>query len=447
MPDMVGRTSIPFVSIADDDTGATDLGDMIAQKGVRTVIFIDLPTPQALVEYASDAQAVIVATRSRSIDPDEARRKVADAIECLKPLRPRVCQIKICATFDSTEKGNIGPSADAAMDALSVDFIPVVAALPVNGRTTYMGYQFVGEQILSDSPMKDHPLNPMRQPDLVKWLGLQTRRKVGLANLHCVRQGPAHLKRQLQDLARSGHGMAIIDAVEQSDLAAIAEAIEDAPLLVGSSGIGGELAERICDCTPQAVQSIAPEGIEGGVLVVAGSCSKRTREQIGHAQEHGFVTARVDAAMLLSDNADARSHTASISADVVDHLAAGANVLVYSSGDDAHVAEIQGLGRAKGLSVEQVGLAVSNALASIAVSAVRKAGLRKLIVAGGETAGQVCRGLGVAALEVGGRIDPGVPWCVARGKTDLVVVLKSGGFGSEDFFSKAAGQLDSLSGC
>ena len=443
---MVSPTSIPYVSIADDDTGATDLGDMIAQKGAATVIFIDLPTPQTLAEYAGNAQAVIVATRSRSIDPAEARRKVKAAIECLKPLRPRVCQIKICATFDSTEKGNIGPSADVAMDALGVDFIPVVAALPVNGRTTYMGYQFVGEQLLSDSPMKDHPLNPMRQPNLVKWLGLQTRRKVGLANLDCVRQGSAHLKHRLQDLARHGHGMAIIDAIEQSDLAVIAEAIEDMPLLVGSSGIGGELAHRLCTCSPQSVQSIAPDALEGGVLVVAGSCSKRTQEQNRYAQEHGFLTSRVDAAVLLSDKAEARSHIESISAEVVDRLAGGANVLVYSSGDDSHVAEVQSLGRTKGLSVEQVGLVVSNALTSIAVAAVRKARLRKLIVAGGETAGQVCRGLGVVALEVGGRIDPGVPWCIAKGKTVLAVVLKSGGFGSEDFFPKAAGQLDALGG-
>ena len=440
---MARPKSIPFVSIADDDTGATDLGDMIAQKGVRTVIFIDLPTPDALAKYAGDALAIVVATRSRSIDPDEAKRKVAAAVERLKPLRPRTCQIKICATFDSTEKGNIGPSADAAMDALGVDFVPVVAALPVNGRTTYMGYQFVGEQILSDSPVKDHPLNPMRQPNLVKWLGLQTRRRVGLANLHYVRRGADSLRRRLLELESDGYGMALIDAIEQSDLRTIAEAIADRPLLVGSSGIGGELAGILSRSASDDDGRAAPmPDAGGGVLVVAGSCSQRTREQNAHAEKHGFYTVKVDAEELLSSPAN----VSRIVADVVDQLAGGGRVLVYSSGDDQHVADVQRRGQAMGLSVEEVGMTINEALTSVAVAAVRDARLRKLIVAGGETAGQICRGLGVAALEVGGRIDPGVPWCVAKGDTELAVVLKSGGFGSEDFFLKAADQLNALGG-
>lgn len=441
-------TCTPLVAIADDDTGATDLGDMIAQEGVKTVIFIDLPTPQALAKYAGAAQAVIVTTRSRSVAPDVARRKVSAAIERVRPLRPRAWQIKICATFDSTQKGNIGPSAEVAMEALGADFVPIVVALPVNGRTTYMGYQFVGEQILSDSPLKNHPLNPMHQSNLVEWLGLQTRRKVGLANLHCVRQGSQRLKQRLQELAQDGFGMALIDAIEQSDLRIIAQAIEDSPLLVGSSGIGGELAKRLCTGVALGNESIVPDdGFPGGVLVVAGSCSQRTREQIRCAREHGLFTVKVDAGALLTDAVEAQRRIEHISADVITRLAGGSDVLIYSSDDDAHVAEVQQLGQSLGMSVQQVGLIINEALTSIVVAAVRTAHLQKLIVAGGETAGQICRGLSIEALEVGGRIDPGVPWCIAKGDTELAVVLKSGGFGSEDFFLKAANQLNTLGGC
>ena len=437
----------PFVAIADDDTGATDLGDMIARKGVKTVIFIDVPPPEALSKYARSARAVIVATRSRSIAPDAARARVTAAVDALRPLRPRVCQIKICATFDSTAKGNIGPSADAAMDALDVTFIPVVPALPINGRTTYMGYQFVGEQILSDSPLKDHPLNPMRQANLVDWLGRQTRRKVGLANLHAVRQGPERLRQRLDELASSGCGMALIDAIEHDDLRVVARAIEAYPLLVGSSGIGGELAERHCAAGDPGTDAALPAGGATSctaTLAVAGSCSQRTREQIEYARRHGFCTAQLDPRTLLADPASGRERIAELCRHVVERLAAGVNVLVYSSCDDAAVAEAQRLGEARGLGLEQVGLAISAALTTITIAAVDMANLRKLIVAGGETAGQICRGLGIVALEVGGRIDPGVPWCAAKGRTEPVVVLKSGGFGAEDFFLKAADRLSSL---
>ena len=444
---MAGPRHTPFVAIADDDTGATDLGDMIAEKGVPTTVFIDVPSEEVLARYADSAEAVIVATRSRSIAPDAASARVAAALERLRPLQPRIVQLKICATFDSTAEGNIGPSADAAMDALGLTCIPVVPALPINGRTTYMGHQFVGEQLLSDSPLKDHPLNPMRQSNLVDWLGRQTRRKVGLANLHTVRQGPECLHRRLADLAQSGYGMVLIDAIAHEDLAVIAEAIEACGLLVGSSGIGGELAQRLYpDAAPARplVRVDDAGAFDGSVLVIAGSCSQRTRQQNTYAQQHGYCAIHVDARALLADDDASRSLIDDVSRHVVERLTAGVNVLVLSSNDDAAVAEAQQSGRERGLSLEQVGLVVSDALTAVATAAVARAGLRKLIVAGGETAGQICRGLGIAALEAGGRIDPGVPWCLARGHTELAVVLKSGGFGSEDFFPKASAQLDAL---
>lgn len=419
-----------FGIIADDNTGATDAAGMLTGKGVRTLVFIDAPSQEDIASVAADYDAVAIGTQCRSIDPKEAYRRTFESAKLLSRAGAVKVQVKYCSTFDSTPEGNIGPTLDAAMDALGARATVVTPALPVNGRTTYCGYHFVNGQLLSESPLRSHPINPMSDSNLVRWLQRQTKRVAALADLEAVRKGEVSLREFLDSRIRAGESYFITDAIEQRDLTVIARATADWPLISGGSGITAEVPDTLFPRRAALDFSQRIAGARAGMLAVAGSCSPATREQNSRALAAGFTLLRVDGAAVLGD----RAGPAQVAAQAVDILQAGRDVLLSASGAPRDVELVQALGRARGLSACQTGEIISDFLADAAAGIVAQGVVGRLVVSGGETSGAVCRKLAIRALEVGLPIEPGVPCCFTIDGPPMLVVLKSGNFGSPDFY-------------
>ncbi len=417
-----------FTAVADDDTGATDLAGMLADHGLRTVLVIDIPGSDALARWSREADAVIIGAGTRALSPVEAYHRTRAAVRLAASLRPRVIEIKYCSTFDSTPEGNIGPSLDAAMDELGEPFTVALPALPVNGRTTFMGHHFVFQQLLSDSPMRDHPLTPMRNPNLVTHLQSQTRRRVGLAAHPVTRQ-------KLADLRSAGVEIAILDCVSDADLEAVCEAIADLRLISGSSAPAMKLPaiwRRNGWWEPAGCALSRPETGGRGCLIVAGSCSVATRAQNAWIESQGAAVISVDALRL------ARGETCSEAAGAAgDILAKGGVCLLKTASSPEDISRVHAWAGERGLPVNEAGLRIAYALAALVRTILERQLPSTLIVAGGETSGAVCRTLELGALEVGRNIEPGVPLCVSLGRFRLPVVLKSGNFGSQDFYARA----------
>jgi uncharacterized protein YgbK (DUF1537 family) len=419
--------------IADDFTGATDLAGMLVKAGMRTVQLIgvpDGPPPEGV-------DAVVVALKSRTVPAAEA---IADSLAALHWLQNSGCRqfyFKYCSTFDSTPRGNIGPVAEALMQALGTDFTIACPAFPANGRTIYKGYLFVGDELLSESGMRNHPLTPMTDPSLVRVLQQQATGKVGLVQHSTVSQGADAISQRFYALRAEGHSFAITDALTNDDLMAIGAACADLPLITGGSGIALGLPQNFRRRGQLAQTDAADQLPQTGGLraVIAGSCSVATQKQVAAMQKQAPSFA-VDPLALArgEDVADAALRWAG------QHLAQGP-VLVYATASPEQVRAVQGQ-----LGVERAGALVEQALAAIAAGLV-KLGVGQLIVAGGETSGAVVKALGVTGLRIGPEIDPGVPWTVALQRQGgdaarpLALALKSGNFGSEDFFTKAWSRL------
>ncbi len=411
--------------IADDMTGATDVALMLNRSGMRTVQTIGVPRPgQALPE----ADAVVVALKSRTNAVAEAVADSLAACEALLAAGARQILFKYCSTFDSTAQGNIGPVADALAQRLGAGLAIVCPAFPANGRSIYQGYLFVGAVPLHESSMKDHPLTPMRDSSLIRLMGAQTTAAVGLVDYVTVLAGAAAVKTRFAALTDQGVRYVVTDALTNADLMVLGEAVADHKLLTGGSGIAMGLPQnfRRAGLLPEreiAASLAAPRGRAG---IISGSCSTATRGQIRKAIEAGYPTLKVDPMALVSGAQDA-----SKLADWALAQAADTPFLLYSSDDPAEVAAIQDkLGR------ERAGETVENAFAKTA-ALLAEGGVSRLLVAGGETSGAVVQGLGIGLLEIGPEIDPGVPWTrVAQGR-DMVIALKSGNFGAPDFFLKA----------
>ena len=405
--------------IADDLTGATDLALMLQSAGMRTLQSIGVP---AEGDAAGEADAVVIALKSRTIAPHEAVHQSLAALEWLRARDARQILFKYCSTFDSTDAGNIGPVADALLDATNSAFTVVCPAFPTNKRTLYMGHLFVGDQLLSDSPMKDHPLTPMRDASLVRVLSRQTTRRVGLVSLATVRQGAAAMRDAFAKLAAAGHAYAVVDAVADEDLLALGEACAGMALITGGSGIAMGLPKNFgCDSAAgQALPRVA-----GRAAVISGSCSAQTNTQVEawKSQRKAF---RVDPLRLAAGEDMAAQALAWAAA-----LPPDEPLLVYATAlpDAVRAAQSQ-------LGAAQAGELVEHCLARVAQGLVA-AGVRKLIVAGGETSGAVVNALGVRLLRIGPQIDPGVPWTVSEGEPLIALALKSGNFGGTDFFTKA----------
>ncbi|BBK42634.1 HPr kinase [Allostella vacuolata] len=409
--------------IADDFTGATDIASMLAKNGMRTVQTVGVP--QAGDPPAADA--VVVALKSRTIPAAEAVAQSLAALDWLLAQGARQIVFKYCSTFDSTDEGNIGPVADALLDRLG-GIAVVCPAFPANKRTIYRGYLFVGDVLLSESSMKDHPLTPMTDPSLVRVLARQVREpgSVGLVGHETVAQGAMAISTALAALARQGKRLAVVDAVADGDLRAIGAAIADAPLLTGGSGIAMGLPDNFRRLgLLEEAGAATLEVPEGRAAVLAGSCSAATRGQVA-AVAAAWPTLRLDPLELAAGRQSAGGVVAWAAAQDP-----GRPVLIYSTAEPEAVRAAQdSLGR------ERAAAVLEEAFAAVAAGLVA-GGVRRMVVAGGETAGAVVGGLGLDALTIGPEIDPGVPWVQATGGSGLCLALKSGNFGGEDFFAKA----------
>src|SRR5579863_7462505 len=410
--------------IADDFTGATDLANMLVRGGLRTVQTIGVPRSP----LDTRAQAVVVALKSRTAPRDEAIAESLAALAWLKSLGCKQFYFKYCSTFDSTDVGNIGPVADALMRELNTPFAIACPAFPENGRTVYRGNLFVGDLLLNESGMQNHPLTPMIDANLVRVLQRQTPTKVGLLRYDAVQRGVEAIAAARAALLEQGVGLAIADAISDEDLYTLGAACADDVLLTGGSGLALGLPGNFARAglLPAAEDAEQLPAVDGLAAVLSGSCSSATQAQVEHWRSNGRPAFRIDPLALAAGEA------------VVDQAIAFAGqhigrepVLVYATSAPEEVAAVQ-----KQLGSAASGDLVEQALAGIA-RRLRGAGVRHFVVAGGETSGAVVNALDVEALCIGPQIDPGVPCTVSLGTSPLALALKSGNFGTVDFFSKA----------
>ena len=412
--------------IADDFTGASDIANTIAKGiaprgGLRTAQFLGVPRDVA----AADIEAGVVALKSRTIPVVEA---VAHSLEALKWLLAQGCRqivFKYCSTFDSTREGNIGPVAEALASALDMKGVVVCPAFPGAGRTLYMGHLFVHDRLLNESGMQNHPLTPMTDPDIRRWLRYQTQSSVGHVALDTVRKGPSEVNAAL---AATNDRLVIVDATSDEDLLTIGSAIADCALVTGGSGIALGLPDNFIRRGLATGNSGTLIGADGPEAILAGSCSGATRRQIEvHKQSHPTLAIDVDKVMSGETTSD----------HVVEFITGnhGQAPLAYSSGTPEEVRAMQDkYGR------EEVAARLDAFFADIARKLVRS-GVTRLVVAGGETSGAVASALDLGALTIGQEIDPGVPVLLSQGDKPVALALKSGNFGSADFFIKALGRL------
>ena len=413
--------------IADDFTGATDLANTLVKEGMPTVQLIGVPDNNLDL---GDAKAVIVALKSRTEPTEQAVRASLAALKWLQSKDVKQFFLKYCSTFDSTDKGNIGPVADALMEALGTNFTIACPAFPENGRTIFNGHLFVDDVLLSDSGMRDHPLNPMTESNLVNVLTKQTCNKVGLVKYKDVRYGVDSIRSAYAELKSNEFSYAVVDAISDTHLRYIGGASADLKLITGGSGIALGLPDNFRKQgllgPPSNIDIDAPAG---SAAIIAGSCSQATRGQVAYAKQY-IESFMVDPMAL------AAGHDIATKALEWAQSRLGKNpILIYSSSEPTIVKKIQDI-----LGRDEAGAMVENALAHIATGLINQ-GVRRLVIAGGETSGAVVNALEISALRIGPEIDPGVPWTETLGATKLALALKSGNFGTENFFIKSFGML------
>jgi 3-dehydrotetronate 4-kinase len=416
--------SVLLGAIADDFTGATDLCNTLVRRGMRTVQLIDVPLPETKV---ADAEAVVVALKSRTVPAAEAIERSLAALDWLRRAGARQILFKYCSTFDSTDAGNIGPVAEALMEALATDFTLYCPAFPEAGRTIYQGYLFVGDVLLSESGMRDHPLTPMRDPSLVRVLQRQTRGRVGLIPVATVSRGADAIRAAFAELRRQGFRHTIVDAIEDRHLEEIGAAAADFELITGGSGIALGLPENFRRQGLLGDSAAADELplVAGGAAVLSGSCSPATIAQVAHMQGRAPVFA-------IDPIAVAEGRKVTVEAlDWAKPLLGESPILVSATAPPETVAQVQ-----RQLGRERAGALVEETFAAIARGLAAR-GVRRFVIAGGETAGAVVQALGVTGLRIGRQIDPGVPWTMSLGEPALALALKSGNFGAPDFFARA----------
>ena len=425
--------------IADDFTGATDVAGMLVQAGMATLLTTGVPDSGA----ALDADAVVVALKSRTTPTADA---VRDSLAALNRLRAAGCRryyFKVCSTFDSTPRGNIGPVLEALMDELDCLFTIATPAFPDNGRTVFKGHLFVGDGLLSDSGMRTHPLTPMTDANLVRVLQAQLAtasraggkpRRVGLVEHRATGASSAAITARFQQLKEQGVAIAIADAVDNDDLLRLGAALKDLPLVCAGSGLAIGLPANFGLAPSRDVAGLP--AVRGFSAIVSGSCSEATNAQVAAFMGTGGAARRVDPLELRAGGEG--------DATLVDDIARWAAaqwasaperpVLVYSTAPAQEVATAQAR-----LGAHDAGARLESLLADVTRALVER-GARRLVVAGGETSGAAVQALGIRRLRIGAQIDPGVPWCHAApavAADGLHLVLKSGNFGAVDFFTRA----------
>ncbi|MBT6276169.1 MAG: four-carbon acid sugar kinase family protein [Chromatiales bacterium] len=415
--------------IADDFTGATDLANTLVKEGMRVIQMIGVPKPD---DIPTDVDAVVVALKSRSNPAADAVRESLAALAVLRDAGAAQFLFKYCSTFDSTEAGNIGPVADALAKVLDAKCSVVCPAFPETGRSIFNGYLFVGDKLLNESGMENHPLNPMGDANLVRVLARQSANSVGLVDFTTVERGPAAILAALEALGASGFQFAVVDAIRDEHLRDIGAALAGATLVTGGSGIALGLPDNFRRAGRLEARSDSGHlpTIDGTGAVLCGSCSVATRSQIAvwKASRPAF---QMDVRALAKSAVDETNRALAW----VDGLSDGDVPFIYTSDDPAAVAQVQAeLGR------EVAGKLAEAAMATIAHELVTR-GIRRLVVAGGETSGAVVTALKVRALRIGRQIDPGVPCTVTVSEPSLGLALKSGNFGGDGFFERALSML------
>jgi 3-dehydrotetronate 4-kinase len=415
--------------IADDFTGATDLANNLVRAGMRVVQTIGVPA-----QPVGDVDCVVVALKSRTAPVAEAVEQSLQAARWLQAHGAPQIYFKVCSTFDSTPQGNIGPVTEALLQQLGADFAVVTPAFPENGRTVFKGHLFVGDLLLSDSPMRHHPLTPMTDANLVRVMQAQLRAGLaGLVDHRVVARGTAAVRERIAALRADGVTCGIADAVTDDDLRVLAAATQDLKLVVAGSGLAIGIP-ALHGLQPSAAAAQLPAAT-GARAIVSGSCSAATNAQVADFLARGGAAFAIDPLRL----AAGQDLAAEALAWALPRLAQGA-VLVYATATPDAVKAVQAE-----LGADKAGALVEAALARVAQGLVQ-AGVGQLLVAGGETSGACVQALGVTQLRIGPQIDPGVPWCHAelpskRGAQGLHLALKSGNFGAVDFFTSAFAKL------
>ena len=416
--------------IADDFTGATDIASFLVLNGLSTVQLcgIEEDTP------APDVEAVVISHKSRSCPAAEAIEQTLKSLHWLQKQGCKQIYFKYCSTFDSKKEGNIGPVTDALMQDLGVDFTIFQPALPVNARTVYKGYLFVGEQLLSDSGMRNHPITPMTDSSLVRLVEMQSKGKCAVINSDVLDQGAAAIKAKVAELKAAGYSYAVVDALNEQHLIAQGEAFADMPLVTGGSGlaIGLARAVREANADAAAAQKLG-EAKAHHTVVLSGSCSVMTNKQVAYYSKLA-ATKGIDVDALFGDEAAQQAYLQSFVDFVKEHLNDPLAPLVYATSNPEALAKIQ----------EKYGVAASSSaveqfFAHLAV-AVRKLGVDCFIIAGGETSSIITKFLGVQGFYIGPAIAPGVPW-VRSINDPISLTLKSGNFGAENFFELAQSSI------
>ncbi len=431
--------SIRLGCIADDFTGATDLANNLVRAGMRVVQAIGVPDDDAPAATGApgDVDAVVVALKSRTIEPEAAVAQSLAACRFLRAGGATQIYFKICSTFDSTPRGNIGPVLEALMDELGCAFTIATPAFPDNGRTVFKGHLFVGDVLLSDSGMRQHPLTPMTDANLVRVLQAQlhgpARRRVGLVDHRAVAGSAAAIGERFAALQASGVAIAVVDAVGNDDLHRLGEAVARMPLVCAGSGLAIGLPRNF-GIAPSEQSATLPV-VDGRCAIVSGSCSEATNAQVADFLRSGGAARRIEPRMLRTDDRHGTVHAIARWAEQSWAAAPEGPVLVYSTASPADVAAAQAA-----LGAEKAGAMVETLLGEVAQALVER-GARRLVVAGGETSGACVQALGIRQMRIGAQIDPGVPWChaeaAAAGPGGLLLALKSGNFGAVDFFSRA----------
>lgn len=411
--------------IADDFTGATDLAGMLVRAGMRTIQVIGTPDTAP----PPDVDAVVIALKSRTSPAPQA---INDSLSALRFLREAGCRqiyFKYCSTFDSTDRGNIGPVTDVLMDGLEVSFTVACPAFPDNGRTLYNGHLFVGDTLLGESGMRHHPLTPMTDSNLVRVLQRQTDSRVDLISFSVVTRGTAAIGERIQQLQAQGTRIAVVDAVSNDDLIQIGAACAELPLVTAGSGMALGLPQNFRSQGllnhHDATGDLPAAG--GARAILCGSCSQTSQAQLADLIGRGTPAFSIDPTRLARSD-DVAAEALHWAAPLVPTQV----VVIYATASAENIkATQQALGR------EQAGTLIEQTMGKIAIGLVAL-GVGQLIVAGGETSGAVVSALNVRQLRIGRQIDPGIPWSISEDSTPpLHLALKSGNFGSIDFFTKA----------
>jgi 3-dehydrotetronate 4-kinase len=414
---------IKIGAIADDFTGATDLANNLVRAGMRCLQTIGLP---AAGLDLSDVDAIVVALKSRTNPAADAVAQSLAALRALQALGASQIYFKYCSTFDSTEQGNIGPVSEALMQALGCNFTVATPAFPDNGRSIFQGHLFVGDKLLNESGMQDHPLTPMRDANLVRVLQKQCKSQVGLIDYRVVAQGPVAIERKITQLQADGVSLAVVDALSNQDLMTLGSAVKNLPLLTAGSGLAIGLSQNFGLSANAQAQKL-PQAT-GFRAVVSGSCSTATQGQVAQAIAAGWSAFALDPLLV----ADGESYMEHVLAWARPLLLTGP-VLIYSTDSPERVRQVQAR-----FGIAAAGEMMERALARIA-QGLLSLGVKQLIVAGGETSGACVKALNITQLRIGPQIAPGVPWCYGGG---LHIALKSGNFGGENFFTTAFAMLE-----